>query len=240
MCYTCEKYGPGCFWLLEIEFSRHRWLTGVWISDPQGSCLEVPKRRCCACVRARLSLSQPTGLGGLVCAVWSKRSQLCPAGHLAGNRSCPEHEGIVSFSHTACRSGNSEGLMFSKISIVISLPPIPFFFFSEPHVSDFHSLRSCSASIAARLWSVAALLFSSGMELQRTTSVELAQQLCSGVIRGPCGRVFLTGPLQICWRWALNLWLGFLFSVAETAVTQSLIQGRAAWGFRGYRNSPFL
>lgn len=129
MCYTCEKYGPGCFWLLEIGFSRHRWLTGVWISDPQGSCLEVPKRRCCACVRARLSLSQPTGLGGLVCAVWSKRSQLCPAGHLAGNRSCPEHEGIVSFSHTACRSGNSEGLMFSKISIVISLPPIPFFFF---------------------------------------------------------------------------------------------------------------
>lgn len=64
-----------------------------------------------------------------MCAVWSKRSQLCPAGHLAGNRSCPEHEGIVSFSHTACRSGNSEGLMFSKISIVISLPPIPFFSF---------------------------------------------------------------------------------------------------------------
>lgn len=63
-----------------------------------------------------------------MCAVWSKRSQLCPAGHLAGNRSCPEHEGIVSFSHTACRSGNSEGLKFSKISIVISLSP-PLFFF---------------------------------------------------------------------------------------------------------------
>lgn len=132
-------------------------------------------------------------------------------------------------------------LSLAKYQLLFLFPPsLFFFFFSEPHVSDFHSLRSCSASIAARLWSVAALLFSSGMELQRTTSVELAQQLCSGVIRGPCGRVFLTGPLQICWRWALNLWLGFLFSVAETAVTQSLIQGRAAWGFRGYRNSPFL
>lgn len=71
----------------------------------------------------------------------------------------------------------------------------------------------------------------------------LAQQLHhGGAVQGPRGRVFLTGPLQICWRWALSLWLGFSFSVAaEAALTLVIDPGTCSLGlFGGYRNSPFL
>lgn len=69
----------------------------------------------------------------------------------------------------------------------------------------------------------------------------LAQQLHRSVMQGPHGSIFLTGPLQICWRWALSLWLGFSFSTAETVVTLVIDPETCSLGFfRGCINSPFL
>lgn len=99
------------------------------------------------CVCVCTSVSEPALRSGMF-GVCNKCSQLCPAGHLVGNRNCPEHEGIVNSSHTVCGSGNSEGVMFSKTTIVISLLSfflLRFFLVSELHVSDLFCLHSSKA-----------------------------------------------------------------------------------------------
>lgn len=62
----------------------------------------------CVFVNACVVLDQPLHLGGFV-ALGVEQARPAPCvllGHLAGNRCCPEHEGMASFSHRGWQSGD--------------------------------------------------------------------------------------------------------------------------------------